>query len=626
MGTKANCDGAAGCVWGATAGTCGSTSVSQDAIKVCNSKTAISKAATNADCTGDGCTWSTAGLSNGNRQCTTQIAADTVGKQTACGGLAINTQASCSEYEGHSTCKCVKDAKIQTRSAGSNDRGVITGTTYGYGLKAHNINTPECSGANPADWCADRWCIVDPNDCEMKIRPVGYTTDRGDYFSYETAGNFNGNSWVGTQTCKDFANSYCTAEVNKAMTGNPECPCVFPATMQIRASGKPNYVQNSPYGYGCQAFDQFKKQKNSGSLSADDCSGDNPADWCADQWCVVDPNNCVFKARVVTYTTANDYSSYETCDTNFQGNSWVGTVACTDKPNSHCTAQENTDMIEGNPSCPCVLPAKAQTAAANQPSYVTGAPNQKILKPYAYGYGIKAHNDGKPECQTFLADGEKNDWCKDKWCIVDPNNCAMKIRPVGYTADRGDYFSYETANPNFNGNSWTGKVKCDDFANSYCTADVNTAMAGNPDCPCVLPAKMQTAATGKPAYVTNSPYGYGCQAFDQYKDGGTSGDCSGNNPADWCEDQWCVVDPNNCVFKAREVTYTTASDHSSYETCDTNFEGNSWVGTLACSDNSNSFCTAAENNGTNNSSDGAIQLAMSGAVTAMVLLGALTVL
>jgi len=444
----------------------------------------------------------------------------------------------------------------------------------------------------------------------MKIRPVGYTADRGDYFSFETANsNFNGNSWTGKLRCLDFANSHCTAAVNTAMAGNPNCPCVLPAKMQTRASGKPNYVQNSPYGYGCQAFDQFKG----------DCSGNNPADWCADQWCVVDPNNCVFKAREVTYTTADDHSSYETCDTNFKGNSWVGTVACKDKPNSHCTAAANT-LMTGNPSCPCVLPAKAQTAAAGEPPYVTSAPNQKALNPYAYGYGIRAHNLGKPECQTFLADGEKNDWCKDEWCIVDPNNCAMKIRPVGYTVDRGDYFSYETVNPNFNGNSWTGKVKCLDFANSHCTADVNTAMAGNSDCPCVLPAKMQTAATGKPAYVTNSPYGYGCQAFDQYKDACAS------NPEDWCEDKWCVVDPNNCAFKARELTYTTASDHSSYETCDANFKGNSWVGTLACNNKSNSFCTAADNYGANNSSDGAIQLAMSGAVTALVLLGALTVL
>jgi len=521
---------------------------------------------------------------------------------------AVNT----AMIEGHSSCPCVLPAKAQTAATGK--PSYVTGApnqkvphpyAYGYGIKAHNLGKPECltdlADGEKNDWCQDKWCIVDPNNCAMKIRPVGYTADRGDYFSYETANrNFNGNSWTGKLKCLDFPNSHCTADVNTAMAGNPDCPCVLPAKMQTAATGKPAYVTDSPYGYGCQAFDQYK-----------DACASNPADWCADKWCVVDPNNCVFKAREVTYTTASDHSSYETCDTNFQGNSWVGTVACKDKPNSHCTAADNTAMT-GNPLCPCVLPAKAQTAAAGEPSYVNGAPRQKDLHPYAYGYGIMAHNLGKPECQTFLADGEKNDWCKDEWCIVDPNNCAMKIRPVEYTVDRGDYFSYETANPNFDGNSWTGTMKCLDFVNSHCTAGVNTAMAGNPDCPCVLPAKMQTAATGKPAYVTNSPYGYGCQAFDQFKH-----DCSGANPADWCADQWCVVDPNKCVFKARELTYTVANDHSSYETCDANFKGNSWVGTMACSENSNSFCMSD-----NNSTDGTSQLAMSGAITVMLLFSA----
>eukprot|EP00928_Gymnodinium_smaydae_P007212 TRINITY_DN125_c0_g1_i27.p1 TRINITY_DN125_c0_g1~~TRINITY_DN125_c0_g1_i27.p1 ORF type:complete len:111 (-),score=5.79 TRINITY_DN125_c0_g1_i27:167-499(-) len=42
------------------------------------------------------------------------------------------------------------------------------------------------------------------------------------------------------------------------------------------------------------------------------------------------------------------------------------------------------------------------------------------------------------------ADGQSNDWCKDKWCIVDPKNCAYKARAVSYTAAADDYFSYKT--------------------------------------------------------------------------------------------------------------------------------------------------------------------------------------
>ena len=34
-------------------------------------------------------------------------------------------------------------------------------------------------------------------------------------------------------------------------------------------------------------------------------------------------------------------------------------------------------------------------------------------------------------------DGEPNDWCLDKWCIVDPKECNLKTREVKYTARGG---------------------------------------------------------------------------------------------------------------------------------------------------------------------------------------------
>merc|ERR1711865_1278837 len=108
---------------------------------------------------------------------------------------------------------------------------------------------------------------------------------------------------------------------------------------------------------------QFKRHSILTNL-ADDCSGNNPADWCADHWCIVDPNNCVFKARDVTYTLATDYSSYETCDTNFNGNSWVGTAACKDKANSFCMATPTPPT----PPTPVAAPRRRRSTPTPTPA------------------------------------------------------------------------------------------------------------------------------------------------------------------------------------------------------------------------------------------------------------------
>eukprot|EP00928_Gymnodinium_smaydae_P017693 TRINITY_DN1676_c0_g1_i11.p2 TRINITY_DN1676_c0_g1~~TRINITY_DN1676_c0_g1_i11.p2 ORF type:complete len:114 (+),score=18.31 TRINITY_DN1676_c0_g1_i11:233-574(+) len=93
-----------------------------------------------------------------------------------------------------------------------------------------------------------------------------------------------------------------------------------------------------------------------------------------------------------------------------------------------------------------------------------------------YGYGCKTHDDGEDVCKSGAntADGEANDWCKDKWCIVDPDNCKFKARAVTYTADTGDYFSYKTCDAaNFKGNQWVGTAACNNNKLSFCSADEN---------------------------------------------------------------------------------------------------------------------------------------------------------
>jgi hypothetical protein len=212
----------------------------------------------------------------------------------------------------------------------------------------------------------------------------------------------------------------------------------------------------------------------------------------------------------------------------------------------------------------------------------------------AYGSGCKAHDAGYDVCGTSsnLADGQADDWCLDQWCIVDPNSCDVRNIAVSYTA-ANDYFSYEACDANFAGNAWVGRCKnCDaPLVNSYCSC------GGLDGCKCLPGAYKQAQATGKPAYPAQVPaYGSGCKAHDAgYDSCNTSTNLADGQADDWCQDQWCFVDPNSCKFKAIKVSYTAADNYFAYETCDANFAGNGWVGRCKCvGAYDNSYCTCPQ--------------------------------
>jgi len=174
-----------------------------------------------------------------------------------------------------------------------------------------------------------------------------------------------------------------------------------------------------------------------------------------------------------------------------------------------------------------------------------------------------------------------------------------------------DMFSYATCDSSFAGNGWVGTVACVHYANSFCTASENTALGGDAACPCVTTAASQTAADGKPDFVTGINYGYFCRQHDDPKTYNNepasptvanscvaATDTAEGEPNDWCLDKWCIVDASNCDLKTRAVTFTTAADDVfSYFTCDKeNFAGNGWVGRIGCASEAG-FCTEAENGG-----------------------------
>jgi len=267
----------------------------------------------------------------------------------------------------------------------------------------------------------------------------------------------------------------------------------------------------------------------------------------------------------------------------------LATVVCTHKKASASNMKLFalvflTALFRTEAACPCIpTPANPkQTAAPGKPDYVG------IVD--AWGWECHAHDEGQGECETAddTAEGEARDWCLHKWCIVDKDNCDFKPRELTFTETADDYFSYEACADNilnFSGNGWIGRCKnCgDDYNTSFCTC------GGLNCCPCLQGSTQQEAAAGQPAFVGEvASYGYGCMTHDKGKDVcATAEDTADGEPHDWCLDQWCIVDKDNCDMKTFPVTYTAATDdHFAYATCNADFVGNGWVGRdaeFACS-------------------------------------------
>jgi hypothetical protein len=397
----------------------------------------------------------------------------------------------------------------------------------------------------------------------LKTRKMSYTAAPDDYFSYEACdANFAGNGWVGR--CKNcdapHVNSFCTCG------GLSGCKCLAGSTNQTSADGKPAYVGEVPaFGWGCKAHDEGQDV----CATSNETGGGEADDWCLDKWCIVDPATCNLKTRKMSYTAdPDDYFSYEACDANFAGNGWVGRCKNCDAPhaNSFCTCG-------GLSGCKCLAGSTKQTSAAGKPAYVGEVP--------AFGWGCKAHDQGQDICATSTktSKGEADDWCLDKWCIVDPATCDSKTRKMSYTAAPDDYFSYEACDANFTGNGWVGRCKnCDaPHVNSFCTC------GGLSGCECLAGSTKQQILPGKPAFAGEVPaYGWGCKAHDKGYDSCANSTKTATGQADdWCLDKWCLVNPTTCKFKTIKSGYTVDPDDAfSYETCDASFAGNGCLATL----------------------------------------------
>jgi len=245
------------------------------------------------------------------------------------------------------------------------------------------------------------------------------------------------------------------------------CPC-------IGVSGRNGTVfalidgQNVPYpintGSYCNRWDDHTSTKCMGS-NAPDLDGA----WCLEKWCFVDPCNCKLSGAVPHLSTyfQNDpiqnkklYYSYEACGeidvfTQLQNND-----ACTNKKTStdcfkmsqcswslnnggSCLGKELTGsecstshlsnaLVWGKSECACIgvnwTAGSTEAELALNFSNPSSNATQLVSYPAGIGATCKAWDqDVHPECK---GPGSKPDFCKQKWCFVDPCKCGLKSPPA----------------------------------------------------------------------------------------------------------------------------------------------------------------------------------------------------
>ena len=90
----------------------------------------------------------------------------------ACFLLSLVARVAC---EGAASCPCITSwASAQYENAQGGLNVKLYKETFSYPLtyglsscSAHDINMrPYCDKANPPAWCADKWCYIDPDNCD----------------------------------------------------------------------------------------------------------------------------------------------------------------------------------------------------------------------------------------------------------------------------------------------------------------------------------------------------------------------------------------------------------------------------------------------------------------------------
>jgi len=248
--------------------------------------------------------------------------------------------------------------------------------------------------------------------------------------------------------------------------GRSTCPCIGIDGMEGTKEAGGSRVP-AALGAHCQAWDEAEGKKD---------------DWRKQKWCYVDPCNCKLPVPPKQQTYMPDaryrnediYYSYNTCGGTDLWTPKHNPKACPEqKDKKACAADKNKD---GSAKCAWNDEDNACVGTEYAAECKKEAPEEKYGMSGCKCAGIE-HQKGKVEfdlegkkmeypvdmgstCEAWDAEssnpacqGDKPaDWCKKKWCYVDPCECKLDVGPFVATygdgeweiAGRKTYYSYVT--------------------------------------------------------------------------------------------------------------------------------------------------------------------------------------
>lgn len=226
----------------------------------------------------------------------------------------------------------------------------------------------------------------------------------------------------------------------------------------------------------------------------------------------------------------------------------------------------------GDSECPCIGFDNIEGSITL--SYDKERPEEsKVQYPADLGSRCEKWEDGRhPDCMPGGFPGPGKGWCNQAWCLVDPCNCRIPVRPEPFqlspeTRFRGRQLHYSYAT-------------CATTATKDLFRDV-LPVIGNTGCRCVgftdIPGTTEVNWKGRNGEANQTveypaELGGACQTWDE----DTHPMCRtpGKKP-DWCAKRWCFVDPCQCNLPTPPkvtmylpwATFTGKSLYYSYETC-----------------------------------------------------------
>lgn len=216
---------------------------------------------------------------------------------------------------------------------------------------------PACQKQDKPDWCEQKWCYVDPCNCDLDILPkqtsMGLTYQGSTaYWSYKTCGGKDSWSaglkdacvnqknesdcqslskcaWDGKQCGGKEVVQTCKAakKLDTSIHGDDDCRCIgigghganHTTPLYINHDNDTQQVSYAAdLGSVCSAWEAGTHpdcMMNSAQY------GSHRPEWCEAKWCFVDPCKCKHKSSMILTSAKNDlkfgggvaHFSYETC-------------------------------------------------------------------------------------------------------------------------------------------------------------------------------------------------------------------------------------------------------------------------------------------------------------------------